>query len=192
MQYQFRLLESASPDDTELQLAFTWPLFFSAGMALTFPSGVEVLVSESALTQTMPFVLPCVALLGSIAANAIGSIEVDDVGRICKYLAIDSTYEDILEQHINSVEARRPGKQRQAAAYLAELDSLEALAVEQGTDENTGLVKAGPLEWSLGGKTVGSKSRQSDLRKMLITVLNAQRFVPQQIGNCTPVISGHR
>lgn len=192
MQYQFRLLESASPDDTELQLAFTWPLFFSAGMTLTFPGGVEVLASESALSKTMPFVLSCVALTSSIPSNAIGLVEVDDIGRICKYLAIESPYEDILEQHINHIEAQRPGKKRQAAAYLAELDSLDAFATEQGTDENLFLEEAGSLKWSKGGKAMSSQGRRNDLLKMLIAVLNAQRFVSHRIGNCTPVITGHR
>lgn len=191
MQYQFRLLESAAPDDTELQLAFTWPLFFSPGMVLTFPGGVEVIVSESALTQTMPFVLPCVALSDPITVNAMGWVEVDDIGRVCKYLEIDSSYEDIVENHINYVEGRRPGKKRQAAAYLAELDSLDALSIEQGADENTGLIKAGSLEWAKGGKTVGLQTRRSGLRQMLTTVLNVQRFTAKGAGNNSKIIYGH-
>lgn len=59
--------------------------------------------------------------------------------------------------------------------YLTQYETQQtALSAEAG---NAGLVKAGPLEWSVGGKVNGVKSEMARLRKLIARSLLLDRLM---------------
>jgi len=191
VQYRFELLEAAATDDAELQLTYSWPLFFRAGMRVIFPSATAI-VAESAYTQSMPFVLKVVPLKAGVEAGAIGVIEIDDIARVMRYLCISAGYKAMFTSHVNQYEISNPGTLEQVAQYLAELDALDSFAAEQGTDENLFLEKAGSLQWSKGGKAMSSQSRRRELVQRMSDVLGAGQYISGSSVGSTVVMKGFR
>jgi hypothetical protein len=177
MIYKFTLADDFFTDDTAISLTLTNQLYFRLGMALSF-GAVSVTIGEAFLPTTNPFILQVAPLTADLLKGAVGSIELIDTDRVARFLGIPIAYWPKLQTYLARSITDVPGIELELSRLLAEIDSIEAFAVSQALNTNSGLIKAGSLAWSPGAQIGTYNKRLGELRAMLMNLLGCADLVP--------------
>lgn len=169
--YPLVVSSTAATGSEALSVLFESWLYLPSGFKFTIGAQTIFVAGNTLLSAENPAQIPIFKLSAPIVANTAITVERDDNARIRKHLGLNFSLRSVVESQMNLVGSSGDvvGEIQNA---LAELDALDLALADFSQDQNTTLIKAGSLEWSVGGKTMNVQNRQAKLKSELASYLD--------------------